>query len=139
MLDNTNGEDHHGDDASDPDGSPGDSGSELVYTSDLDGDDGQESEFRPLEPEELLIAVPYVRGYALKPKIWLCKSSAQAGDNLQDQQDQQQLTYCCRVLRRPNRADTVCGERIFGSRATFTRETAHSCVCAVPGPVQRRL
>lgn len=74
-LDDTNGEDDHGDEASDPDGSVGDSGSELVYTSDSDDDDRQESEFRPLEPEELLIAVPYVRGYALKPKIWLCKSS----------------------------------------------------------------
>ena len=47
-----------------------DGDSEYLETPDSDGDAGK-PKHRPLTAEELLLAVPYVRGYAIKTKKWL--------------------------------------------------------------------
>jgi hypothetical protein len=43
---------------------------EYVPTPDEDGSTGSRPQHRPLTSKELLLAVPYVRGYALKHKKW---------------------------------------------------------------------
>jgi hypothetical protein len=43
---------------------------EYVPTPDEDGSTGSRPQHRPLTSKELLLAVPYVRGYALKNKKW---------------------------------------------------------------------
>ncbi|KAI1612952.1 AAA family ATPase [Exophiala viscosa] len=67
-----NGDEGEDDDDSDLDRFDDENESNVNYTPDSDDDDNSSrSKYRRLGPEELLLAVPYVRGYALKPKIWL--------------------------------------------------------------------
>jgi ATPase family associated with various cellular activities (AAA) len=47
-----------------------DDSAEYVSTPDEDGSTGSRPKQRPLTSKELLLAVPYVRGYALKKKKW---------------------------------------------------------------------
>jgi hypothetical protein len=47
-----------------------DDSAEYVSTPDEDGSTGDRPKHRPLTSKELLLAVPYVRGYALKNKKW---------------------------------------------------------------------
>ncbi|KIV83242.1 hypothetical protein, variant [Exophiala sideris] len=68
----SNGDEEVDDEDSDLDRFNDENESDFIYTPDSnDDDEGIRSKYRHLEPEELLLAVPYVRGYALKPKLWL--------------------------------------------------------------------
>jgi len=124
--------------------------SDLIYTPDsYDDDETSRSKYRRLDHEELLLAVPYVRGYALKSKIWLCKFSTASRSGAHNLQSSlQRLTslqgstsiksslsslqrmllhpWCC-LLKRNNSFVHLCSPR-SSSRTTLTTSSQAKAV-----------